>query len=287
MKTKIEVGFKSGKLTVVEKTDQRKSGYMIWKCKCDCGNIILVDTRKLQRGTAVSCGCTPHIIPGTTDLTGKRFGKLVCMEQTNERKGGRVVWKCKCDCGNEVLVSAGQLINGYTKSCGCLSRSEVKDYIGARFGKLTIIEYSGKTKGVHRWKCRCDCGKETIAGQSSLQTGHTKSCGCLSDITRKNNLKLVDGTSVTILEATTNRLISTNKSGYNGVYQNKSGKWVAQITFKSKTYYLGTYIHIEDAIRARKRGEEMYDEFIEWYYNEYKKDEAIPQNNEIAADTDE
>ena len=143
MKTKIEVGFKSGKLTVVENTDQRKSGYMILKCKCDCGNTIFVDTRKLQRGTAVSCGCTPQIIPGTADLTGRRFGKLLCIEQTDVRKGGRVVWRCKCDCGNETMVSAGQLINGYTRSCGCLS-----------------------------------------------------------DIARKNNLKLVEGTSVRILEKT-------------------------------------------------------------------------------------
>ena len=40
-------------------------------------------------------------------------------------------------------------------------------------------------------------------------------------------------------------------------------------------------------MRARKRGEEMYDEFIEWYYNEYIKDENISQDNETAADTEE
>ncbi|MBQ6867210.1 MAG: hypothetical protein IJO16_00865 [Clostridia bacterium] len=284
MKTKIEKGFRSGKLTVIEKTDLRKSGYMIWKCRCDCGNIVMVDTRKLQRGTATSCGCTSQVLPGTADLTGKRFGKLVCIEQTDERKSGRVVWRCQCDCGNEAFVSAGQLINGYTKSCGCLAHPPVKDYIGNRFGKLTVIEYAGKTKGVHRWKCRCDCGKTIIAAQNSLQSGHTRSCGCLNEITRKNNLKLVEGTSVKILEKTADRLISTNKSGHNGVYQNKRGKWVAQITFKNKTYYLGTFIHIEDAVRARKRGEELYDDFLDWYYNEYKKSENPPQDSDVAAD---
>ena len=54
---------------------------------------------------------------------------------------------------------------------------------------------------------------------------------------------------LTVVEKTAERLISSNKSGYNGVYQNKRGKWIAQITFKSKTYYLGTYIRIEDAVK--------------------------------------
>lgn len=57
-----------------------------------------------------------------------------------------------------------------------------------------------------------------------------------------DNLKLCEGTSVTILEAVKHRRLPTNRSGYTGVYQHKkSGKWVAQITFKRKTYYLGAY----------------------------------------------
>ena len=58
------------------------------------------------------------------------------------------------------------------------------------------------------------------------------------------------------------------KSGYNGVYLNKrTGKWTAQITFKGKTYYLGSYNDIQAAVNARKRGEEMYDDFLDWYYS--------------------
>lgn len=55
-----------------------------------------------------------------------------------------------------------------------------------------------------------------------------------------------------------NKLIASNTSGYNDVYQNKkTGKWVAQITFKGKTYHLGAFEKIEDAVSARRRGEEM------------------------------
>ena len=127
---------------------------------------------------------------------------------------------------------------------------------------------------MHRWKCVCDCGNETIVSQTLLQTGKTKSCGCIQKDIYKDNLKLVDGTSVTILEANKNRLIASNTSGYTGVYQNKkNGKWVAQITFKRKSYYLGSYEKIEDAIKARQRGEEMHDDFLEWYYQQKAENE--------------
>jgi len=74
---------------------------------------------------------------------------------------------------------------------------------------------------------------------------------------------------VTKLEASLrNRLISSNASGYNGVYQNKkTGRWVAQITFRNKTYYLGSYQTVEDAVEARRRGEKAYDEFLKRYYS--------------------
>lgn len=81
-------------------------------------------------------------------------------------------------------------------------------------------------------------------------------------------MKFVDGTSVTLLEKADKRLVSTNSSGYNGVYLNrKTQKWVAQIGFKGKTYYLGSYGKIEDAVQARRKAEnQIYGEFLEWYY---------------------
>lgn len=45
---KIKVGYRVGMLTVESKTDVRKSGYIVWKCRCDCGGEIELDTRCLQ-----------------------------------------------------------------------------------------------------------------------------------------------------------------------------------------------------------------------------------------------
>jgi GDP-L-fucose synthase len=58
------------------------------------------------------------------DLTGQRFGKLVVLKLADQIKKKIVDWKCKCDCGNEAIVSTGQLRSGRTKSCGCFRGRE-------------------------------------------------------------------------------------------------------------------------------------------------------------------
>ncbi len=269
IRPRIRAGSQVGSLTVQGPTSQRKNGYTIWKCSCSCGGEILLDTRCLQRGTVTHCGCQSSTKPGQRDITGMRFGKLVAVEPTDQRAFGTVVWRCRCDCGGEILTSLHQLRCGYCKSCGCLSRPPLKDFVGKRFHRLTVVAYAGKKNGMHRWKCRCDCGRETIVGQTLLQTGKTKSCGCLQAEMYKENLKLVEGTAVAILEGHKKRLNRNNTSGHTGVYlDGRSGRWVAQIGFKGKTYYLGSYSDKEDAVKARQRGEEMHDSFIEWYYSQ-------------------
>lgn len=268
---RIAIGYQAGKLTVIAPTSQRKCGYTVWKCQCECGNEILLDTRCLQRGSVRDCGCITKVRPGQRDLTGQRFGRLVCMEPTQLRSmNGSTVWKCMCDCGNKCLAVSKQLLSGYKKSCGCWGHPPLKDFVGNKFGQLTVMEYAGKQDGMHRWKCLCDCGNETIVGQTLLQSGKTKSCGCLQSKIISENLKLCQGTSVAILEANKKRLRSNNTSGYTGVFQDShSGRWIARITFQRKSYYLGSYEHIEAAVQARKRGEEMHDHFLEWYYQEH------------------
>lgn len=265
-------GRRYGKLTVAGPTLERKNGYIVWLCRCDCGGEILLDTRCLQRGTVTDCGCVSKVRPGQRDITGLRFGRLTAVEPTGETVRGSAVWLCRCDCGGEVHAPLHQLTAGYRKSCGCLGHPARKDYVGRRFGRLTVVAYAGKRDGMHRWRCLCDCGRETVVGQTLLQNGKTKSCGCLQSEVYRDNLKLIGGTSVTMLEATKKRLIASNTSGCTGVYLNKrSGRWATQITFRGKTYYLGSYADKEDAVRARKRGEEMHEDFLAWYYANYPK----------------
>lgn len=54
-----------------------------------------------------------------------RFGRLVVLERAEDYvtpKGQhKTRWKCKCDCGNEIITNATNLQIGCTKSCGCFA----------------------------------------------------------------------------------------------------------------------------------------------------------------------
>lgn len=60
------------------------------------------------------------------DLTGQQFGKLEVLRRVGTRNK-QVVWECKCQCGQEITVLAGNLRNGSTLSCGCLNRKKVAE----------------------------------------------------------------------------------------------------------------------------------------------------------------
>lgn len=54
------VGLKFGRLLVVERHGSRKyknCSRALWKCKCECGNTCLVETKNLTTGNTRSCGC--------------------------------------------------------------------------------------------------------------------------------------------------------------------------------------------------------------------------------------
>lgn len=53
----------------------------------------------------------------TNDLTGKRYGMLVAVAPTDQRKAGYTVWRCRCDCGREILVESRRLKRGTISDC--------------------------------------------------------------------------------------------------------------------------------------------------------------------------
>lgn len=64
------------------------------------------------------------------------------------------------------------------------------DIAGVRFGKLVAIAHVGSRNGRRLWSCKCDCGGAITARAMSLQSGNTKSCGCLrADLARERFTK--------------------------------------------------------------------------------------------------
>lgn len=57
------------------------------------------------------------------DLTGRKFCRLTPLKLSKEKEDKHhTFWKCKCDCGNTVVVRKDSLESGHAKSCGCLQQ---------------------------------------------------------------------------------------------------------------------------------------------------------------------
>ena len=194
MKRKVEVGQVFDYLTVVESAGTRafpSCKKKLWRCQCKCGNETLAVSGDLLNKKARSCGCRKaEEARRQTKVTPKqRYGRLTVVEDTHQRKDKRPVWRCLCDCGNEAYVTSKNLLNGATKSCGCIvsEMSEAKSFVditGKRFGRLTVTGHAGKRKTkagspYNVWECQCDCGNKTLVKTADLNDGNTKSCGCM------------------------------------------------------------------------------------------------------------
>jgi len=144
------------------------------------------------------------------------------------------------------------------------------DISGQRFGRLVVLGYIHKKNGIKtrlHVRCICDCGKEVEIAKRPVVKGVTKSCGCINiemstaRVTAAANKARIDGTDINLIKGT-----SANKSNLLGVrgVSLKNGKYVARITFKKKTYYLGAFDTIDEAISSRKRAEsELFAPFLE------------------------
>jgi len=131
------------------------------------------------------------------NLVGKTFGRLVVIAEAPNRNG--VMWLCRCECGNEKIVSANSLRQKNTQSCGCLLKivcqtrkrpeacnnfgipifsRKAKDISGQRFGRLTAQSVAKRSRGGLEWLCDCDCGKQIVVRAVMLRFGAVNSCGC-------------------------------------------------------------------------------------------------------------
>lgn len=130
-------GKRFGNLTVVEYQKREKwtdsKGNIrykhYWKCIDDLGNEVI--------RTGASLRDSVHFSKGNKikDFEGKRIGKLSILEKVEEkqwidekgRKRKNIYWKCRCDCGNEVIRTEHSLREERTRSCGCNKINQSKN----------------------------------------------------------------------------------------------------------------------------------------------------------------
>ena len=157
-----------------------------WLCQCKCGTKIEVLGENLTSNRTISCGCYNQQKRKSRykDISNQKFGQLTALSPTKKRNtSGEIVWLCQCSCGNTTLVSLGDLRSGSTQSCGCtknkrIAKKLMKDYTNKTFNYLTALYpvYDNNNNYLHKWHCRCECGKELDIKTSILSS--QLSCGC-------------------------------------------------------------------------------------------------------------
>jgi len=122
-----------GRLVVLGRYGTSDHGDILWRCLCDCGNTKNAAYSQIVSSKIRSCGCLykEYLNKKTrknskSKLLGKRFGRLVVIEETDEKTNqGNYKWVCICDCGKKVMVSGGALTRGSMKSCGCINKERL------------------------------------------------------------------------------------------------------------------------------------------------------------------
>ncbi len=116
-------------LTIIESAGSNKWGKGLWKCRCKCGTEWVAITGAIVSGSTKRCQpCGRKAVgdklrgsrsPNCIDLTGRTFGKLLALRY-HDFHDHKARWECVCDCGTKSFVTSSQLLQGKTKSCGCL-----------------------------------------------------------------------------------------------------------------------------------------------------------------------
>lgn len=111
-------------------------------------------------------------------------------------------------------------------------------FVGKTFGRLTVAADSGvRNKGYRLWVCKCICGGKTVSTER-LQTGRTRSCGCLlREIARAHGRKYALASGM----AARNALFAQYRRGAHARgLQFDITEELAFSLFASTCYYCGT-----------------------------------------------
>jgi len=208
------------------------------------------------------------------ELSGKKFNRLLVIEETDIRRGGSIVWKCLCDCGNESLVSSKHLVKFKTQSCGCLGLQRLDEGRITTHGAAGTYEYAS-------WKAmRARCLNENNKkfdryggrGISVCETWLNSFENFLADMGYAPDGMTLDRIDVNgnyckencrwtdIYTQNFNQgMCKNNTSGKTGVsWSEERQKWVASICLNNKPTSLGRFDTYEEAVEVREKAEMEY-----------------------------
>lgn len=136
-------GHKFGRWTIISDAENRGVKRYV-NAVCDCGNRKETRLYGLTSGKSLSCGCLQKEVASkkTPAPVGKKFQMLTILREVHADSKFRKV-EVQCECGVVKLTSLSQLINGHTKSCGCIRPAVI--------GRLRRTHGLSKTTEYQTW----------------------------------------------------------------------------------------------------------------------------------------
>lgn len=191
--------------------------------------------------------------------------------------------KCK-ECGKSQVYAREMCRKCYEKFRRSLNfvakYQKPSEYIGKKYGLLTVAEILHTKNGKRVVKATCECGKTITTTLTELKAGKTTNCGCAKK-ERCSRLHTINegffnGTRIQNLG---NKPQLNNTSGIRGVWFDKrTNMWAAEIKFQGKKMFLGRYKDKNKAIKARKNAEDEYFKPIKEEFEQYMAEEDEVNN---------
>lgn len=216
-------------------------------------------------------------MPKVEVISGDRYSRLTILKELDRYvfKSGRQVrqFLCKCDCGNEVVVSLSHLRSGHTRSCGCLNKEvtylrsrkyntyETDGEVTKVFdnkGNFTLIDTEDlekvkpyyftkiakdyfasdlKSGYIHLHRLITDCPEGMVVDHINHDKADNRKCNLRICTIRQNNM-------------------NKKVKGYS--YNKSSGNWRSYLMLNGKTVWYGIHHTEDEAKKARKKAEELY-----------------------------
>lgn len=262
---------KIGKLLVIEETNKRINNSVVWKCRCECGNIIELTTKNLRSDGIIQCSdCGKNRKPQTNlteDIVGKKFNHLLVLEKTDKKSAGKYLYKCQCDCPeqNIIYVSSTDLKSGHTKSCGC---NRIKYRIGEIINNRKIIGYIGdkNNNGHFYYKCKCLlCNREYQALGNTLE--NTFSCGCQKSKGEFNIIQILNKNNISYIKE---YVFPNSKFRFDFAILDNNHNAIRLIEFDGEQHYENN---------VKNSGWNTYERYEYTLQNDLKKNELAKENN--------
>ena len=197
------------------------------------------------------------------DLTGTETKYFKIINRAPNGKNYSTRWNCQCKACGEYCIKEGTNIHR-DQSCGCLRKQNIgkalrKDLTNKRFGKLTAIQYSGKSNvsGNAIWICQCECGNKCEVDSNNLTTLHTYSCGCIKySVGVQNILNLLENNNIAYqMEYAIPGEYEGHPYRFDFAIFNDNNKLIHLVEFDGEQHYRnnGGYMNAESLNRRQER----------------------------------